>query len=560
MATIQRDPEPELRFTFTDRHVVLTLATLATALFAFATRLRLNEKPWGDEPHYLIMSIALSKYHTFDLNRAYDNQDYRSFYPEQIDKHIFPNADGVMVPLHNFGGPLLWMFPFQWWGRAGAAAVVVAASVLTIVNIYRLLRELGIVKAYAGIVTGMFIVGTPIYMYASMQFIEPLGALPVVFAARAVLMDRPSWLRVAVASAGLGYLPWIHGRLIIFTAILGALLVLRVDPRSWRRYFPACVPLVVIFLALEIFNLARYGSLNPAPGNDALGDGLFQIPLQTGLAGLLFDRQFGLLSHFPLLALAVPGMLLALRRRVTPRHLVLMGTVLAYVLAVGTFKSWWAGWSPPGRLLAVLTPLLAYYVAVVLQRVHVWLATTLAAVFALGGFLYSVTGDYHTVARFTESAGAGNDPVLNRLADRLHLGDIALLLPAVRKTPDTGGYVLWYIGLALFVAIVFLAGWYHPAARVPMRSAAGLFPVLGLIRWPGPTRSTPAAAAQATEETAEPSTTTEAGRRTPRAAPADEPGTETPPPHATAQPPRATSETSPDATSEPPPSDHGRSS
>jgi hypothetical protein len=477
--------EPKLTFAFGDRHVIAVLATLATALFTFATRLRLNDKPWGDEPHYLIMSIALGKYHTFDLTRAYENDDYWAFYPEKIDAHVFPNSDGVMVPLHNFGGPLLWMLPFQWWGRAGAAAVIVVASVLTVINVYWLLRELGIVKAYAGIVTGLFIVGTPLYMYASMQFIEPLGALPVVFAVRTVLMRRPSWTRVAVASAGIGYLPWIHGRFTVFAVILGALLILRVDHRTWRfgklAYLPAVAPMAVILLALEIFNLARYGSLNPAPGNEALGDGLFQIPLQTGLAGLLFDRQFGLLSHFPLLAIAVPGMLLALKRRVLPSHVVILGTIVVYVLAVGTFKTWWAGWSPPGRLLAVLTPLLAYYVAVVLQRLHVWVATVVAAIAALAGFLVSVTGDYYTVARFSESAAPGTDPVLNRLAERLHLGDAPLLLPAVRETPDTGGYVLWYVGFAMFVAFVYLAGWYRPANRIPVEPLTPLFPVLRRI-------------------------------------------------------------------------------
>jgi hypothetical protein len=128
--------EPNLTFTFSDRHVIATLAVLATALFAFAARLRLNEKPWGDEPHYLIMSIALGKYHTFDLTQAYANKDYWSFYPQQIDAHVFPNADGVMVPLHNFGGPLLWTLPYLWCGRAGAAGVIVIASVLTVVNVY----------------------------------------------------------------------------------------------------------------------------------------------------------------------------------------------------------------------------------------------------------------------------------------------------------------------------------------------------------------------------------------------------------------------------------------
>jgi hypothetical protein len=504
--------EPKLTFAFGDRHVIAVLATLATALFTFATRLRLNEKPWGDEPHYLIMSIALGKYHTFDLTRAYENDDYWAFYPEKIDSHVFPNSDGVMVPLHNFGAPLLWTLPFQWWGRAGAAAVIVVASVLTVINVYWLLRELGIVKAYAGIVTGLFIVGTPLYMYSSMQFIEPLGALPVVFAVRTVLRPRPSWVRVAVASAGIGYLPWIHGRFTIFAVILGVLLILRVDHRTWRfgrlAYVPAVAPMAVILLALEIFNLTRYGSLNPAPGNEALGDGLFQIPLQTGVAGLLFDRQFGLLSHFPLLAIAVPGMLLALKRRVLPSHVVILGTIVAYVLAVGTFKTWWAGWSPPGRLLAVLTPLLAYYVAVVLQRLHVWVATVVAAIAALAGFLVSVTGDYYTVARFSESAAPGTDPVLNRLAERLHLGDAPLLLPAVRETPDTGGYVLWYVAFAMFVAFVYLAGWYRPANRIPVEPLSPLFPVLRNLRRP--------ARPPGTEEPKGPLPgTTHAGRRTP---------------------------------------------
>ncbi|GAA1038936.1 hypothetical protein GCM10009557_56310 [Virgisporangium ochraceum] len=482
MSTTHGNAEPELRFPFSDRRLLAVLVTLATALFTFATRLRLNEKPWGDEPHYLIMSIALSKYHTFDLTQAYENRDYWDFYPENIDKHVFRNADGAMVPLHNFGGPLVWALPFDWWGRAGAAAVIVLASVLNVINMYWLLRELGIVKAYAGVVTALFIVGTPLYMYSSMQFIEPLGALLVVFAVRVVLHPEPSWARVAVASAGLGYLPWIHGRFIVFTVILGVLLVARADHRSWRAYLPAVVPMAVLVLALELFNFISYDTLSPAPGNSAYGDGLFQIPPYTGLAGLLFDRQYGLLSHFPLLAVAVPGMVLAFRRRVLPSHVVILGTVVVYVLTVSTFKTWWAGWSPPGRLLVVLTPLFAYYVAVVLQRLHSWIAVTVAALAALGGFLVSVTGDYYTVARFATSAGVGKDPVLEGLTERLHLGNLTHLLPSVRETPDSGFYLLWYGEFLIFVAIVWLAGHFRPADRIPTRPASALFPVVGALR------------------------------------------------------------------------------
>src|SRR5688572_26842825 len=48
---------PPLSFAVSDRKIVAMLAVLSGALFAFAARLRLDAQPWGDEPHYLIMSI-----------------------------------------------------------------------------------------------------------------------------------------------------------------------------------------------------------------------------------------------------------------------------------------------------------------------------------------------------------------------------------------------------------------------------------------------------------------------------------------------------------------------
>ena len=41
----------------------------------------MRRQPEGDEPHYLILSIALGKYHTVDPTPAHVNGDYASFYP-----------------------------------------------------------------------------------------------------------------------------------------------------------------------------------------------------------------------------------------------------------------------------------------------------------------------------------------------------------------------------------------------------------------------------------------------------------------------------------------------
>jgi len=473
------EPVPVQSFAISDRRILALLATLATALFAFAARLRLDAQPWGDEPHYLIMSIALGKYHTFDLTRVYAGNDYFAFYPQQIDPHVYAGPGGVMVPLHNFGAPLLWALPYALWGRAGVAALMVAVSVLIVVNVYRLLRELGIGRPYAAIVTTLFVIGSPIYMYASMQFVEPLGALLVIYAVRVVLRPSPGPVRVVLASAGLGYLPWVHGRFVVFTVILGGLLVARAYRRGWVALAVAAGPVAALVLALELFNAIRYGSWSPAPGNANYGDGLFQIAPQTGLSGLLFDRQYGLLSHFPLLVLAVPGLLLALRRGPLRRHVLLIAVILPYLVAVSTFRYWWAGWSPPGRLLAVVAPLLAYYVAVALQRLHSWTLTAFATFTALVGFMIAVAGDFDTFARFTTSGGAGVDPILAGLAERLHMTALPNLLPSAFQ-PGTSkiDFGAWFLLLAMFSIAVWMLGQARPVEWIPAEPLGDLFPAL----------------------------------------------------------------------------------
>ncbi|MFB9408202.1 hypothetical protein [Dactylosporangium matsuzakiense] len=431
-----------------DRVVVWSLMAASAVLYAIAANLRFWMEPLGDEPHYLVMSVALGKYHTFDLTQAYANGDWRAFYADPLDAHVYPNAEGIMVPLHNFGGPILWTVPFQLWGRPGAAAVVVLASVLAVGVTYRLQRELGITQVYAGVVTGLFAVGTPLYMYASMQFVDPFGALFTAYAALIVVRADPKWWQVGLASAGLGWMPWVHGRFLLLTIPLGLLLAMR------KHRALALAPMLGLVLALELFNFTQYHSLSPAPGNAALGDGLLQISPWTGLAGILFDRQYGLISHFPLLALAVPGMFLAPRR--SP-HWALLAAIVPYILAVSTFRTWWAGYTPPGRLPVVLVPLLAYYVALTLQSRPRWLPPTLAALTAAFAFAYTLTGDLYPLRRFTSSNGPGVDRILDEQAAGLGLPDLPTWWPTVETVPGTGQNPWpWYCGYAAFAALMVL--------------------------------------------------------------------------------------------------------
>jgi hypothetical protein len=455
-----------------DRNALAGIVVLSVIVFTVAMRLRLAWYPLGDEPHYLALAQAIVKYHTFDPTQVYANRDYWSYYPAEIDAHVAV-VDGRPVPFHNIGGPLLPPLPFLLWGKAGAHLVTLLASVLTVVNVYRLQRELGIRTACAGVVTVAFVIGSPLYVYASMLFVEPIGMLLVSFAVRVILSDRAGPGRLMLASAGVGYLPWVHGRYAIFPVTLGALLAVRLAERVGRRspwpYIQGLLPMSLLALGLELFNLVEYHSLSPAPGTtDALGEGLLQLAPHRGLLSLAFDGRFGMLSHFPVLGLAFAGVLLSATRDRWKVHLVLLGTVVPYTVAVATYPNWPDGYSPPGRLLAITTPLLAYYVAVVVQHVDRWWILAGVELATAYGFTMSLLSDIYPGERFNKLAAPGN-PTLDRMTwlTGTSVDRLPPVVGADNQIDDAAWsrFMAWGLAAALGTVLVWWRGQRQPVAR-----------------------------------------------------------------------------------------------
>ena len=472
---------------FSDRYLSTVLGTGAALVFGLAARRRLQAPPSGDEPHYLVLNEAMRRYHTIDPTPVYANRDYWSFYPAYLDPQTTRLPDGTTIPLHNIGGPLLWHPFYLLYGRAGVLAFLVAVTVVTVLNLYWLLRQLGVVRAYAATVSALFVVGSPLYVYASMSYIEMIGALVVLFAARQILASHRSPVRWAVAGAGLGYLPFVHGRFLLFTLVGGALIAARVyaDTRSFRLrpYLPALGPLVVVFGAVVAFTLVAYGTVNPGAGNASAGARLLAVSPLVGVPSLLFDRRYGLLPYFPVLFFAVPGCLLSLRRGLTWVHVTLLGFALPYLLAISTFNLWWGGYSPPARFLSVVAPLLGYYVAICLQRLHSAVATAAAVVLAGYAFLVSLSGDILLAERFDSGSRDPQQLLLIDRASQLFTGmRISRTLPSVLLHTHLGNapkFLAWTAAGAGFTVIVWLFGRRRPADRVPVLVLAPL-----TSRWP----------------------------------------------------------------------------
>ncbi|HKS97909.1 MAG TPA: hypothetical protein VJT31_00135 [Rugosimonospora sp.] len=442
-----------------DRRLLAVLLTVGATAFAAAIRLRLHGSPAGDEPAYLVLSQTMQKYHSLDVMKDYLHGDYRAFYHGYLEPHVVRAANGRLEPLHNFGGPLLWLVPFVVAGRLGADAFIGLVSLLLIGNLYAFLREQGINTWYAFTVTALTAIGSPIYIYASMAFVEPIGALLVLYAVRVLLGPRLTTGRVLVASTGLAYLPWVHTRLLMFTVILGGLLVLRRYRESgWAQpsgYLPVLVPILGSLVVTEVYNLVAWGTLNPASNMSNAGNGPFQVPLPTGLLGTLFDRQVGLITNFPLFVLVLPGFLLAIRSRERWQLTVLLATMVPYLVLICTFQAWWAGYSPPARYIDVIVPLLVYYVAVALQRIDSTLLTCAAIVLGIASYALALASDLVPRDRF---AAPGNH---NKAMDRLsQLFGVHFVhhIPTAFASGQRPLFLAWFAATVAVGAVLWLAG------------------------------------------------------------------------------------------------------
>jgi hypothetical protein len=381
-----------------DRRFLATAMLAAFVLFSFAARLRVHSATLsGDEPAYLVISQTVQKYHSFNVMLDYQNQDYRSFFHAPLEPHVVFAPDGTPQPIHGVGGPLLWLVPFILWGRGGAIGFLVAVSMLVIGNLYAFLRERQIRPEYALFTTLLFVIGSPIYMYSGMSFIEPIATLFVLYAVRVLFAHRLHPVRLTVASLALGYLPWVHPRLVTFSLMIGAALAARCwldrsTPRL-RSLTCALVPLLVGLVAIEVDTWINWGTLNPGVTMAAIGNRTFGMSPVDGVAGLLLDREYGLFPNFPLFLLVLPGLLLTLHgpQRVTTGVL----TVLAgpYALLICTFLTWFAGASPPARFLTVLVPLFGYPIAFLLQRLRNWWVLVGAASLAVASYALSLASD-----------------------------------------------------------------------------------------------------------------------------------------------------------------------
>lgn len=354
---------------------LLTFIASGVVLWSIHPRL-----PGGDEPHYLIITQSLRLDGDLRIENNHQARDYASYWGGNLaPDYLQRGRDGEIYSIHAPGVSVLVAPMFATFGLLGAQLTIMACAAATGSLIWIAGCLAGRSRGAAWFAWAAVVGSTTFLVQSVMIFPDMPGAF--VTAAATVL-----WLRLAsgprvkarwlvLVSGLLAALPFLHTRFVVLAAGFGVALLLRlwqdnqlvIADRARRLLAFLAIPTVGALGWFAYFQII-YGTPNPVAAYGANPEtSLTYVP--GGVAGLLFDQQFGLFIYTPALMLALLAWCWPSRYAQGPRLTALAVIALVYAATVATYWMWWAGVpATPARFLTSALPLLAAPTAAVWSR------------------------------------------------------------------------------------------------------------------------------------------------------------------------------------------------
>ncbi|HOO57195.1 MAG TPA: hypothetical protein PLN69_10250 [bacterium] len=294
----------------------------------------------------------------------------------QIQDHIHPKsalgADGeyyskysplnsfLMLPLVWIGLNLHGIMPegtspdMQIFFMAGFLNPIITAA--TVVCVALLCAGLGISRRSSIITAAIFGFCTMALPYSKTSFTEPMAALCICASLSGAILYRKTESKTALllAMAGAALLPL--ARLSSIVAVVPVLLYLTTRKDFWKAAVPAGCAVAAGLLIYGLLNYMRFGSfLETGYGSEAVK---FDSPFLIAVYGYIFSSDKSIFAYSPPLLLAIPGLVIGFRKKLSREMLCIAGIFLISIIVYGRWYGWEGGhaWGP--RFMLTVIPVL----------------------------------------------------------------------------------------------------------------------------------------------------------------------------------------------------------
>lgn len=426
----------------------------------------------GDEIHYLVMTVSLLRDRDLNLVNNYDSPEVKQLFRGSVEPHLIYRKDDRGYSSHEPGLPAMLVLPYALGGRRGVVGFMTLLGVIAAMQVFFMAKAANTSDRNTALVTFATAFNVPFAMMSGKAFPDMAGAAFLAVACRWMLMDQRRSRHLAGALTA-AMLPWIHVKFIVFAGLL-PLAFLMSDRRKCREIPQLMLPLLISIAGLALF----YRNL--------FGDFLYVVRVRAGgmgnpypgIAGLLFDREAGLLVFAPVFIPAVLYMLTVWRNRIV--HPVITLIPLAFWIIAGSWIDWHSGHCPPARYLVPLMPFLGVFSTGVFRkpesrfRISVWALLCGVSLAQLVGVAVSIP----------ETAIVHNDGI-NRLWDMFLPAGMQWTVPSWLN-PGPG---LWWSFAGMLAATAAAALIFLPPVRkrslrlvsIPVLMLAGSLVVAGWI-------------------------------------------------------------------------------
>jgi hypothetical protein len=433
------------------RASVLTAGVLALLFFstiAFGAR---SMVPGGDEPHYLIITQSVLYDGDLKIENNHDRRDYAPYFAGTLrPDYLVRGKNGQIYSIHAPGLSLLIAPAFVAGGYTGVVVFLLVVAAAGIGLVWRVAFDLTGRASAAWYGTAALAAATPIAFHTFTIYPDgPAGIL--VLSGVWLLIRRDVTSRALVwHGVALALLPWLHTRFAILAGSIALFVLLRL-PRTRDGLARA-----MAFLAVPAVSAAAwfahfwviYGTPDPeAPYGEFINQQGSWSYVTGGIAGVLFDQQFGLSPYAPVYLVAFAGWLVMLRRH---RRLAIELAIIAipYMMATAHIRMWWGGWSAPARFQVPILWLGGLGAAVAWAASRTRAARTTSHGALLVSALTTLTLAYVEGGRRAYNVRDGYSLWLEWLSP---LGDLPLGLPSFFRWHG----VEWALDLQILFALAF---------------------------------------------------------------------------------------------------------